>query len=514
MTQHFDVAVVGGQASGLIAAALLAKRGRRVVLLDHGENTTYYRRRGLRLPLIPTLVPVFENSPFIKRVHDELGLAPELRSASEPLDPIFQVIMPKHRIDVRADRDALLEEIGHEFPEMVDPVARFFTQLFALDKEISQFLEESSPLPPWGMCEQWRMRGILSKAKHLDAPFESRDMLEGIPPDHPVRELLLGPLTFFGHLPVKEPSTLHAVRLIARFYRGTLAFADRLGGLQAVLLKVARDTGVEIRRGAVVRSISTRGKRLHEIIEAGSKISITADYFVANTFGPFQELLPANKLQARYAQTQRANHATGSLLVLNLVVQQQVIPKGMAQALFLLNGRRQPRDDEATDPALFLRRYPAMQREPRPVHTADTQDDPKNEVLSIACPVDTADVARSPERLAALKQQLTERVGRLIPFLRSFVVDMSLPVETSGWDVETDDVIRRIDPWSLHPIFEPAKRPLFGVASRPTRTAFKNAVHTGRDVAPGLGLEGEYLAGLAAADALVRIAGRNWQKPR
>jgi phytoene dehydrogenase-like protein len=511
MTQHYDVAVIGGQSSGLIAAALLAKRGRRVILLDHGENTTYYRRKGLRLPLVPTLVPFFESSPAVEKVHDELGLGPDLRTTSQALDPLFQAIMPRHRIDVRADRYALLEELRKEFPAEVDAVAAFFEKLFALDEEISDFLAESPPLPPAGLREKLRTRSLLARAQHLDAPFESHDLLSGFPPDHPLRELLLGPLTFFGHLGTDEPSTFHAVRLIARYYRGVLGFADRLGGLQATLLKVAEQAGVDIHHGAVVQNVELSGRRLMRVFEAGAKNAVTADYFIANTLGPFQELLPPNKLQAKYALEQRSVRPSGSLLVLNLVVEQQVIPRGMGHALFLLNGRRNPRDEQTVDPPLFLRRYPARRGEPGPVQTAEAIDDEQYEVLSIACPVQTADVSRSPERLAALKQQMLERVGRLVPFLRSFVVDTSLTVDTSGWDIEGEDTVRRIDPWTLHPIYFPAERPLLGVASRTTRTVFKNMVHCGRDVIPGLGLEGEYLAGLAAADTLGAIAGRAWK---
>jgi len=511
MTQHFDVAVIGGQSSGLIAAALLAKRGRRVILLDHGENTTYYRRKGLRLPLVPTLVPFFESSPPVQKVHDELGLGPDLRTNSEALDPLFQAVMPKHRIDVRADREALLEELRQEFPDTVGAVGTFFDKLFALDHEISDFLEQSPPLPPAGVRDKLRARGMLARAQHLDAPFENHDLLSGIPADHPLREMLLGPLTFFGHLGGDQPSTFHAVRLIARYYRGVLGFADRLGGLQAMLMKVAEQTGVDIHHGTVVKSIELAGRTLVRVHEATSKHPITADYFIANTFGPFQELLPPNKLQAKYALGQRAVRPSGSLLVLNLVIEQQAVPRGMGQAVFLLNGRRAPRGEETVDPPLFLRRYPARRGEPGPVQTAETIDDELHEVLSVACPVQTADVSRSPERLAALKQQMLERVGRLVPFLRSFVVDTSLPVDTSGWDVEGDDTVRRIDPWTLHPIYFPTERPVLGVASRTTRTVFKNMVHCGRDVVPGLGLEGEYLAGLAAADTLGTMAGRAWK---
>ena len=45
------VAHPSGFRAGLIAAALLAKRGAQILLVDNGESSTAYRRNGLRLPL-------------------------------------------------------------------------------------------------------------------------------------------------------------------------------------------------------------------------------------------------------------------------------------------------------------------------------------------------------------------------------------------------------------------------------------------------------------------------------
>ncbi|MEE8409627.1 MAG: NAD(P)-binding protein [Myxococcota bacterium] len=513
MRQHYDVAVVGGQTAGLIAAALLAKRGRRVVLLDHGENTSYYRRKGLRLPLVPTLVPALDSAPHVQKVHAELGLGPDLRAASTALDPVFQAVMPKHRIDVVVDRQALLDELRAEFPELAEPTKRFFERLFALDDEITSLLANSPPLPPNGLSQRLRARALVSRSAHLDAPFESHDLLAGIPADHPLRDVLLGPLSFFGHLPSEEPSTLHAVRLIARYYRGTVGFADGVGGLHAMLTKAALQAGVEIRKGAVVRELRTRRSQMTGVDFVDGKTNkqtCTADFFVASTLSPFQELLPPSKQKARYTVDQQAVRPSGSLLVLNLVVSRQVIPRGMGRALFLLNGRRQARGEESSDPPLLLRRYPAQRGEPSPVRGTESIDDAEHEILSVACPVRTADVARSPEALAGFKAQMLERVGRVVPFLRNFVVDVSLPVDPSSWEPEDDSTARRVDPWTLHPIFDPAERPMLGVAARSTKTPYRNLVHCGRDVVPGLGLEGEYVAGLAAADALGRMAGRSW----
>ncbi|MEZ4272210.1 MAG: hypothetical protein R3C68_12505 [Myxococcota bacterium] len=385
MSQHFDVAVIGMQRAGIIAAALLAKRGQRVLLIDHGEHSTNYTRLGLKLPLVPELLPALDRSPQVNRVLDELGVGPELRSGRIALEPAFQAIMPHHRLDIRGAPDAILQELKLEFPQVVAGVAHFFERLFALDQEISEFLASSPPLPPSGWRQRWQAKSFLARVSHLDVPFESHQLLEGIPEDHPIRDLLLGPLAFFGHLAAETPSTFHAVRLLARYFDGCVAYPDRLGGLESMLIRIAQNTGVETKRGALVQRIVLDGRRLRTLEIAGERVPWSADYFIANTFSPFHEILPPNKHQARLAMEHQRTRPVGCLFVLNIVVEREVIPMGMGEALFLLNGRRQSRGDIPPDPPLFVRRSPAQRGKMRTQKNTQTIEDTTRDVLSIAC---------------------------------------------------------------------------------------------------------------------------------
>ena len=253
MSQHYDVAVVGTQLSGIIAAALLAKRGRRVILIDHGEQTNAYRRNGLRLPLVPTLVPNLEDSPPAKLVHHELALGPQLRAKLEIQATSFQAVMPGHRIDVRSTPDQWLDELRLEFPDIVDQLREFFTRLLELDAEITAFLAKQPKLVPSGFFDGMKVKRVLAEMEHLDIPFEDHPIFRSIPQDHPLRDMLLGPLSFFGNLSASSPSAFHAVRLIARYYRGTVSFSDRLFDMTDIFVKAAQDAGVDVGRGAQVK---------------------------------------------------------------------------------------------------------------------------------------------------------------------------------------------------------------------------------------------------------------------
>jgi phytoene dehydrogenase-like protein len=506
MAQHYDIAVIGAQPSAVIAAALLAKRGRRVILVDHAENATTYGRKGFRLPLLPTLVPQHDSSPPIQRVHEELGLGPELRAATRALSPGFQALLPRHRFDVHADVGALGDELAREFPREAGAVATFLKRLMAADDELTAILRDALPVPARGLGERWRSRGWRGRSAPFAAPFDPATWLVGIDADHPLHDVLLSPHAFFGYVPSDAPSTFHAVRLLARYFRGVVEFTDRLGGLPAFLLRAARQAGVELRQGATAKGVQVKGRRLVQVEVEGERQDLSADYFIAGTLSPFSELLPASAQHPKFLGEEQAVRAAGSLLVMNLLVDRQVIPCGLGHSALLLNGRRRTREDAPVDPPVLLQRFAAVSNDGGLLRVAEDQ-----EVLSVACPVRTADLEHSPDRLAAMRLQLTARVGRVVPFLLDYVRDASIPVDTGSWDLESDGA-RRVDPWRLHPLYEMARTPMLGVAARSPRTYFKNLWHCGHDVVPGLGLEGDYVAGLATAEGILKDAGSRWAR--
>ncbi len=208
-----------------------------------------------------------------------------------------------------------------------------------------------------------------------------------------------------------------------------------------IFVKAAQDAGVDVRRGALVKSIGSSGSKLGEIDLADDRKSITADFFLDNANSPFEELLPPGKNQAKLAAERAQLRPVGSLMVLNIIAKREVVPAGMAESVFLLNGRRQTRGDENADPPLFLRRYPAQK-----IDAANRRvDDDAHVVFSVACPVKTSEVTRSPARFQALKAQMSSRVARVVPFLADYIVDTSMPSDTTSWDVD-NDMAKVIDP--------------------------------------------------------------------
>jgi flavin-dependent dehydrogenase len=83
-TNHYDLIVLGADVAGLVAAALVARRGKRVLVLPHGPVEGVYRLAGRVLPY--EVAPVVHlGTPPCERVLHELGLVQQMRRMAAPL---------------------------------------------------------------------------------------------------------------------------------------------------------------------------------------------------------------------------------------------------------------------------------------------------------------------------------------------------------------------------------------------------------------------------------------------
>ena len=105
MRSSYDVIAVGARMGALFAAALLAKRGFRVLVVRHEALPEQYTVEDLRLPRAPFQFTAAD-TPIARRLFAELALNQSFRQRAKVHDPAFQVIAPGHRFDLAADLPA------------------------------------------------------------------------------------------------------------------------------------------------------------------------------------------------------------------------------------------------------------------------------------------------------------------------------------------------------------------------------------------------------------------------
>jgi 2-polyprenyl-6-methoxyphenol hydroxylase-like FAD-dependent oxidoreductase len=102
---------VGGQLAGALSAALLAKRGYRVLLVEHDGMGHGYEHGDYILPYAPFLAQQLRTMPQVEEAFAELGLTTTIQRSLKSNVPDLQLILPKDRIDFPHDEGRRLTEL-------------------------------------------------------------------------------------------------------------------------------------------------------------------------------------------------------------------------------------------------------------------------------------------------------------------------------------------------------------------------------------------------------------------
>ena len=274
------VAVIGAGMGGLVAAALLAARGRAVTVFDKAEGPGGKMRDvavdGMRLgagPALLTLRPLFEE--IFAAAGDSLGARVTLRA--EPL-------LGRHawsdgaRLDLPVDADQAADAIGAFAGSAALRGYRAFHERArrihdALD---APFLRAPRP-SALGLAGQTGLRGLLGAS-----PFGTLwDALGECFPDPRLRQVFARVATYVGSSPLKAPATLMLVAHVES--QGLWAVEGGMARLAQALEAVAQVRGATFRYGAEVREILVTGGRASairladgEVVRAGA-VLVNAD---------------------------------------------------------------------------------------------------------------------------------------------------------------------------------------------------------------------------------------------
>lgn len=393
MNATYHLAVLGDHLGGLAAAALAARRGQRVLLLESAASDTVRPFEQLN-----AITGGGDADAGLGRLFQELGLAPfgpqgDDRIHFHALTTPLQICLPRHRVGIHADRTARTWELQREFGD----AQRSLPAIWQREEEMREKLERVLPRPgDANAALLGRAMASVSGFVRLQA-LERETTRPGFPAfldEQGLTPELRSTLIAQAQAVVRRPGAgltwaegARALRIAnGGIYRNAAGQSGVLVGLRAALIS----TGGDLRPLVALEGLDvprTGGARLH--LAAGG--TVRADQVIVDLpVADGQRLIPAEMLRSltRKGLEECQEQAYG-LLELTLAPGRR--PVGMGNYLAIAAG-----SDETDAPAVLIA-------------AADEADDGRCalEVLGFF-PADEA---------AGAREHLLARVRTIIPFL-------------------------------------------------------------------------------------------------
>jgi phytoene dehydrogenase-like protein len=480
----YELVVLGDDLAALVCAALCARRGLRTLVLGD-ERPVRYTLGPHRLPVEPVAwpaVPGAASERVLRELHAELAMRRKLR---EPRIAA-QLVAPQLRIDIGGDRLAgeLERELGGEAGAAW--LARWEAS-GELARRLDPMLSSEHAFPGVGFFERRELAKLTELLAHDAAAWWSEAVaapgsalwrhLAAIAQRHPA------------------PPAAAAVRAIDAWRTGPGSLRGDGDALRELLVEKLTTAGGEVRAGRVTALGMSWGKVASLTLASGDEIG--AQQVVASR--PPAELaeLLGKKAPRRLYELAAGAQIVGYRYALNLVLDEAGLPEHMAPVVAVITDP----DADPVGAAAFS------------IHVGET-DDTGRVIVAVAAVLPAADGGDSspaPERVAALRGALWERLGDVMPFFERHLVLAHSPFEATAPQVPggrgSYDVPRGI-PLAMAPVWRGALAQTAELGAVPYTTGIKNLTLTGEQVLPSLGVEGALASGWSAAKIASALGGK------
>jgi phytoene dehydrogenase-like protein len=512
--RHYDVVILGRNLGALAAAALLARRDVRVLLLGQGQPHPQYRldRYRFKRDASPLL---FNTSPVWRKLLTDLAQTQGFRRKVTALDPMFTVKTATRTLDMVPDVEVFDREIARLFPEVQQLVQELYSRLSLVNSATDATLERDLVWPPgtfWERIEASRAAATLPLAES-----ESAEALLGrFPEHHPFRTVATLPARFATHSSTRAQALapLPLARLHGAWARGGFALPRGSEELEEFLLERVRAHGGECQLDERATSIVVRRGRVAGVIKAGDEEMTGAEFVLANLTGEgIADLSRGEGIKKDAKRNWPKVTPDVGRFVVSFVVKKKGVPESLPRESFLVSGS----GGGVREPDVHLQRYDLDawdSLEPGGTPPAEP------ETLLVA---ESLIPARGSVTLHEARAGVVSVVLSHFPFLRMHLSAIDsphdgLPVEEyrngerreidrihlSGGSAMPEEMVWQ---WAIEP------RGFLGIGGEPLRGPIPGTFLVGRTVLPALGQEGELLAAWSAT-RLVSKKNRDREKKR
>ncbi len=504
----YDVIVLGTQLGPLLAGTLLAKRGFRVLVLAQDDlPPTYDAGEGLVLPRAPFTFTA-AGSPAARRIFAELALHQLFRRRALAMDPVFQVALPRQRLDLPESDAELDREIEREFPEVRRPVEDFHRGVARTGAEFDRLIERDLVWPPESFFER---REFARASAHLffDKLGGGRDPFAELREEHPFRLVVQAPTRFHDGMDPDYATPLRLGRLYGALLRGSAVLDGGEASLRQMLVDKLRTHSGDVRERECADALLVRRGAVAGVRIAGSGEELGASFVawggdVSSLLRLLPDRRPLEELFERLGEPQ----PRWFRYTLNLVLAAEGVPVGMARDVYFV---RDPRRPLAAENLLHVEAHPP-----------DAQG---RRLLCVEALLPRRAIEDVPDYIDGVRERIFAALGELVPFLGRTVQLIDSPHDGRPvLDVRAGRTRLAPEPWTRGPQTMRALHgypvtTALGLSALPVRTPLRGLLLCSGQTTPGLGMEGQLLAAWSAARIVTRadrrkawMRGRLWTK--
>ncbi len=488
--KYCDILIVGLDLAGLITGAFLAKRGLSVMVI-HSDKDIITSKKNIQPNLVTHL-----DSKLFKSIMGRLSIMDHDLGIIRKLSVPFQVVLPKHRIDVFTDRELFERELRREFPHDFKTIKDFYSNMdlfeSVLDTETLQEL-----ILPKTFREKWKFKRFVQNSGLSERLSYYLDDLKA---NSDIKTFLEAQLRFLASTYSDNPFTYVISKLLSNENCLLYEVKGGMGRLKKVFLdKIESYSGI-IKEDSSIESFTFEKRKLSNVKLSGFDGSIACRYLIWNQqIKDIEKLVPKNIWTSPLLKRIKNINPKQYHFSIRFELNKSQLPEGMKENVLYVADAKQ-----ALTGSNF---FHVNIYQPEEVYDLDKV------YLNVSYLLAAESIQTTREYLRVIHEEIQEHLKHLMPFANSlkliFPVDHAqLPLQSDDghllFQLEKDDYQIFRENAQDNPIYELFPNSFAELFPLSNRTFYKNLFLTSPEVLAALGFEGKFLLGLKTIDLIWR----------